>query len=279
MRSLSYSQLLPYMHHIQNVVYILNLECVNFIPFIMQRSSGWEMCAVLAKVIRIVNMYSHLEDCVSMWNTCGDTHISLQLLTALLPLSVHPHITPLLTALLPLSTANNENGPRQAERHEGSHAQRLGQLANGRAGDSRRPVYKEAFQPMSSVRRKAVHSEEVNCQQQHSKKELLQGSRETAHNARLPGHAGSWTRPSRVTASSRWPATVPTTLPWASIRDQPRIRRTATSYSPPQCRRDIYRADQSFSNRQGSLTTHPVAGLRYSATIRPAPICTANYNS
>jgi len=73
-------------------------------------------------------------------------HITL-LLTALLPLSVHPLVTPILTALLPLSTANDENGPRQAERHEGSHAQQLGQLANGRAGNSRRPVYKEAFQP------------------------------------------------------------------------------------------------------------------------------------
>ena len=34
---------------------------------------------------------------------CLYTHLSLQLLTALLPLSVHPHITPILTALLPLS--------------------------------------------------------------------------------------------------------------------------------------------------------------------------------
>ena len=73
-----------------------------------------------------------------LWNyvnhlMCGDTHISLQLLTALLPLSVHPNITPFLTALLPLSTANNENGPRQTELHEGSHAQQLCQPANGRA--------------------------------------------------------------------------------------------------------------------------------------------------
>ena len=36
----------------------------------------------------------------------------------------------------------NENSPRQAESHEGSHEQQLGQLANGRARDSRRPVSK-----------------------------------------------------------------------------------------------------------------------------------------
>ena len=82
---------------------------------------------------------------------CLYTHLSLQLLTALLPLFVHPHITPILTALIPLSSANNENGQRQAELHEGSHAQQLGQLANSRAGDRRRSVYKEAFQPTSSV--------------------------------------------------------------------------------------------------------------------------------
>ena len=57
------------MHDIQNVVYILNLECVYFTPFIIERSSGWEMCAVLGKVIGIVNIYPHLEEYVSMWST------------------------------------------------------------------------------------------------------------------------------------------------------------------------------------------------------------------
>ena len=80
---------------------------------------------------------------IHLW---GHPHIT-PLLTALLPLSVHPFVTPAPHCSPSSVYRKNENGPRQAERHEGSHAQQLGQLANGRAGGSRRPVYKEAFQP------------------------------------------------------------------------------------------------------------------------------------
>ena len=128
---------------------------------------------------------------------CPYTHMSLQLLTALPPLSAQPsthrssrqHLNHSLTPSL--STANNENGPRQAELHEGSHAQQLCQPANGRADWTAGDLYiRRPSNQRKAVRRKAVHSEEGNCQQ-HSKKELLQGRRETAHNARLPGHAAS----------------------------------------------------------------------------------------
>ena len=123
-------------------------------------------------------------------------HSSSSLLSFLCP-HRHQHTDPadsILTTLSltpSLSTANNESGPRQAELHEGSHAQQLCQPANGRADWTAGDLYiRRPSNQRKAVRRKAVHSEEGNCQQ-HSKKELLQGRRETAHNARLPGHAAS----------------------------------------------------------------------------------------
>jgi len=142
--------------------------------------------------------------------------MSLQLPTALLPLSVHPHVTPaphcspssvrtptchssssLLSFLCPhnhqhtepadsiltalsltpsLSIANNENGPQQAELHEGRHTQQLCQSANGRADWTAGNLYiRRPSNQREAVRRKAVHSEEVNCQQ-HSKENLCKAA-------------------------------------------------------------------------------------------------------
>jgi len=80
-------------------------------------------------------------------------------------------------------------------------------------------------------------------------------------------------------------STAPTTLSRLStvvLRSGPAAHQADSntrgwSDAPPHRRIDIYRADQSFTNRQGSLTTPPAAGLHYSATIRPAPNCTTNY--
>ena len=192
-------------------------------------------------------------------------HSSSSLLSFLCP---YTHISLHSSLLSFLCLPQTENGPRQAERHEGSHGQQLGQLANGRAGDNRRPVYKEAYQPtrVQFSSSESRHSKEVNGQQ-HNKKELLQGSHETAHNARLPGHAASWTRPSSATASSRWPATVPTALPRPTVglhSGPAAYRRTATSYAPPYCRGDICRADQSSIGR--ALSPHAL--LQACAIVR-----------
>ena len=71
-------------------------------------------------------------------------------------------------------------------------------------------------------------------------------------------------------------------LPWASIRDQPRIIRTATPVDDRTLLTLSYKhipGGPVISNRQGSLTTRPAAGRCDSATIRPAPNCTANYSN
>ena len=105
-------------------------------------------------------------------------------------------------------------------------------------------------------------------------------------NARLPGLAASWTRPFPAIASpSRRPAPAPTTLCRLStvvLRSGPAAHQADSntrgrSDAPLHRRWDIYQADQSFTNRQGSHTARPASGLRYSATIRPAPNCTTNY--
>ena len=127
------------------------------------------------------------------------TPTSLQLLTALLPLSVHPchssssllsflcphnhqHTEPadsILTALSltpSLSIANNENGPQQAELHEGRHTQQLCQPANGSADWTAGDLYiRRPSNQREAVHQKAVHSEEVNCQQ-HSKENLCKAA-------------------------------------------------------------------------------------------------------
>jgi len=104
--------------------------------------------------------------------------------------------------------------------------------------------------------------------------------------ARLPGHDVSWTR--HTTAHSGHPAAAHQnqSQPPQFHRGPPfepsrassghRHPRLTGRFSATPHRRDIYRADQSLTNRKVSRTARPAADPSYSTTIRSSLDCKPN---
>jgi len=145
---------------------------------------GTPTCHSSSSLLSFLCLYTHVTPAPHSSPSSVRTPMSFQLLTALLPLSAQPsthrtsrqHLNRSLSLTPSLSTANNENGPWQAELHEGRHTQQLCQPANGSADWTAGDLYiRRPSNQREAVHQKAVHSEEVNCQQ-HSKENLCKAA-------------------------------------------------------------------------------------------------------